>query len=473
MLSEDFDKKVKEAADHHHPAYDEKAWNGMKKLLDKHLPEEREKRRRIIFFLLFPLLLAGGGWFLISQFSGNNNEPAVAKNGNTINTDAGTAPVNRENTEKGNAINADLVKQSDNSTNDDPATAMPADNTAGENALPENQDLQAPAGILGDKQQSGKNIAITAPGTSKKKVAPGQRKGINRQEAALVSADNSTDNKKEYPEAPASPSPVSDNASVPGKTPLTVTDSKDKTNETAAPVGDSKQAQSKPDETAKSEQEKKNEKEVVKAAKSSRRKSSFSFSISGGPDVSYTGNGRPGRMKFLGGAGIGYTYREKFTLRTGFYSARKIYTASPEEYHGPDWFSLYYPNMQKIDADCKVYEIPLSLSYNFGANKKQSWFTSAGVSTLLMKRETYNYFYKYYPAGPVVNKEFTIQNENKHFFSLLTLSAGYQRNISDKISVTAEPYFKFPLKGVGAGKVKLNSGGVLFTLSYKPFRQQK
>ena len=34
MQFEEFDNKAKEAADHHHPAYDEQAWTKMQKLLD-------------------------------------------------------------------------------------------------------------------------------------------------------------------------------------------------------------------------------------------------------------------------------------------------------------------------------------------------------------------------------------------------------------------------------------------------------
>ena len=52
MQSEDFDKKIKEAAEHHHPAYDEKAWDKMEKKLDKHMPTEKDDRRRVFFFLL-------------------------------------------------------------------------------------------------------------------------------------------------------------------------------------------------------------------------------------------------------------------------------------------------------------------------------------------------------------------------------------------------------------------------------------
>ena len=45
MQSDFFDNKVKEAADHHHPAYDEQAWGRMEKMLDEHLPREKKKRR--------------------------------------------------------------------------------------------------------------------------------------------------------------------------------------------------------------------------------------------------------------------------------------------------------------------------------------------------------------------------------------------------------------------------------------------
>ena len=39
MQFEKFDKKIREAADHHHPAYDDNAWDKMEKLLNKHMPE--------------------------------------------------------------------------------------------------------------------------------------------------------------------------------------------------------------------------------------------------------------------------------------------------------------------------------------------------------------------------------------------------------------------------------------------------
>src|SRR5437867_8821402 len=77
MRFEDLDKKIKEAADQHHPAYDEKAWRKMEKLLNQQLPQEKNDRRRILFLFLLLLLIGGGGYLLISQPS--NKKASVAK----------------------------------------------------------------------------------------------------------------------------------------------------------------------------------------------------------------------------------------------------------------------------------------------------------------------------------------------------------------------------------------------------------
>src|SRR5690348_1717723 len=52
MQFENFDKRIKEAADHHHPAYEDNAWKRMEKLLNKHMPVEEENRRGIFLIIL-------------------------------------------------------------------------------------------------------------------------------------------------------------------------------------------------------------------------------------------------------------------------------------------------------------------------------------------------------------------------------------------------------------------------------------
>lgn len=461
MLSEDFDKKIRDAADHHHPNYDEKAWSGMKKLLDKHMPEEKEKKRRFFFILFFILLLGGGAWLVLEKKTPPAKKDTIAKSQAVQATGAGPAT---------NSPNE--VKQKENNiVSPEGTTTDPVTEPGKAEPISKDQDINATDRILAEpnvvvsKKNTGTtrrsdNVPVTLPVNKKLK---NNKSGsdvpviteVSRVSPVTTGTGNKDDLNKTTIVAPQS-------KNEPGTTPTVAT--KIQPTETIPASGKAvvveKSDEKKPEDKATA---------VKKEKPKSKKKNSFFFTISGGPDASFTGTDKIGKTRLVGGAGVGYTIREKFTLRSGFYTARKLYTSSPGEYNMSPWVSMYYPNLQKVEADCRVYEIPVTVSYNFKSTEKHSLFASGGLSSYIMKRETYDYYYKYNPSGPVVNRAYTTQNENKHYFSVLSLSAGYQRNIGKRLSVTAEPYYKVPLKGVGEGKVKLNSTGVLFTLSVKPF----
>ncbi len=412
MLSDQFDKKIKEAADHHHPAYDQKAWTWMEKLLDKHLPREKDDRRRFIFFLLFFLLLGGGAWIYFGKsFKGKTAVMPDASRMGQLAEKLNKEPV----TTKNDGVVEKIISGQ--------PVIQPGIQTAIENIdkrvlVQKKKDVFHP--VIGDPDK--KSITISK----------------DPEPVPVTPKNEFTDIKKEEPA-------ISKNENL-----LPVI-KEDKVKKDDAVITKT------PDEPQKKKQ-------------GPKKSSAFFFTISGGPDLSTAGFGGQGKVKMLGGIGVGYTYREKFTLRSGFYTGRKVYSANPDEYHGSAAFYTYYPNLQWVNANCKVYEIPISLSYNFGHNSKQNWFASAGISTYLMKKETYDFYYKYTATSPTVSREWTVNNENKHYFSVVTLSGGYQCNLGKTFSIMAEPYLKLPLSGVGLGKVKLNSMGVLFTLGVKPFQ---
>jgi hypothetical protein len=194
----------------------------------------------------------------------------------------------------------------------------------------------------------------------------------------------------------------------------------------------------------------------------------FGVSISAGPDISGVHENRIGKLTLAYGAGLSYAISKKLNLRTGFYLSKKIYSVNPEDYKMPAGSLGNYEYLENVDANCKVYEIPLKLDYNFGKTKNHSWFVSGGISSYLMKKENYEYYFKT-PTGQIYDKDWSISNKNKHFFSVLAISGGYQYSLNKQFSIIAEPYVNMPLTGIGAGKVKLNSGGILFTVKAKPF----
>src|SRR6476659_3551256 len=79
MLFDNFDKKIKEAAEQHHPAYDENAWRKMENLLNQHLPRQKDRRR--FFLLAFTILSVGGGsFFFLSKPNAKNSDLVVQQN---------------------------------------------------------------------------------------------------------------------------------------------------------------------------------------------------------------------------------------------------------------------------------------------------------------------------------------------------------------------------------------------------------
>ncbi|HET9823813.1 MAG TPA: hypothetical protein VFP87_00690, partial [Chitinophagaceae bacterium] len=111
MRSEYLDKKVQEAAEKHHPAYDEKAWQKMEKLLNQHLPVQRDDDRRRFFLLLFFFLLLGGGaYVLISKPWDTDTEIASRSNANNEKVlDKSNSTPNDKSANEGQSINANAV----------------------------------------------------------------------------------------------------------------------------------------------------------------------------------------------------------------------------------------------------------------------------------------------------------------------------------------------------------------------------
>ncbi len=463
MQFDEFDKKAKEAADHHHPAYDEQAWAKMEKMLNKHLPQKEDDRRRFIFFILLFLGLGGAGLVIAKSWKGKKaiagTEQSVQQKQSAVSPVSGEADKEKSGNSNHIAGNTDNVNPSSavdytRPVIDPSDVKQPADQRV--------NDIAKYSGInnpVGSRSQKSKETNNNTPAVNIDNNI-GQHKDIN-----VVGTDKDISK-----QGPVKTSNQVADATIIGKKNdepdvikkvQVVSADKPTMNEQEKMV-DAKVA-SQPITQNKTKLEKSNNK----------KRSTLFFTLSTGPDVSFAGNNKLGTTKFMVGAGLGYTFNNRVTVRAGFYSGRKIYTASSDAYHPPAVFYTYYPYLEKVDADCKVYEIPLSVSYNFGRTSKQNWFASAGLSSYLMKEETYNYFYKYTPAGPTETRKRTIANENNHYFSALTLSGGFQRNISKNISVMIEPYIKLPLTGVGYGKVKLNSGGLLFSIGIKPFAAKK
>ena len=448
MWSDELHKKMEEAENNSDSSNHEKAWEKMELLLDEHLPVKKKRRRFI--FLLFPLLLGGGIALFFLQKKGNNDHSISQQENSTI-----QKPVSSSKTSvtPGPAEKISSDKNNDSATGSDDLTSSKAtpDSRLDQLDQPKTKDglafdkittVKSTEKLIGEKRD------IQPQKASKNKVP------IKNQKHHNISGDNDL---------------VSENVDATTK----ISEEKKNIDKITATKIDSNLIAKIPAvNTSKSKTDTTIDKATVPVKKITKKTSSLSkklsFSFSFGPDISSVGIDRPGKLALPYGIGVGYALSKNISIRTGFFVARKIYDADSADYHPPSNFWNYYSNLQKIDANCLVYEIPLSVVYNFASAKKHNWFVSGGLSSYLMKKEEYEYNYKNSWGQPQVYYR-TYKNENSHIFSVLNLSGGYQHHLSDRVSVMGEPYVKIPVSGVGYGKVKLNSAGVLFTVSVRPF----
>lgn len=508
MQSEEFDKKVKEAAAHHHPVYNEKAWGDMETLLDKHLPQEKEKKRRFLFWFLLPLLLVGTGLLIAKPWQKSNHtiaentlpqkdskENAVVKeekNTPGIQSQPSAEKIAAGSGDNTNTVPVDAAVTPQKGTSDasltTPATAQSIKQTRETQRIPTTTiGTKKPKDIMAkDPRAVRQELTASSPVTKTKSSKDRQvrDKPFTKQPIVPVAKNQPVDQQNEY-NVTVDKNSVERTDKVGS---VTISDAGNKKNEfttksdvastlvsaeTAAKdipkVVSAVNEDSVANVIAKSNKQPDSITAKTAAIKKNKATNTLFAGVSFGGDISFVGGNKIGTTKTVTGIGVGYTIKNKLTIRTGFYSGRKIYSADADSYNPPPAFTQYYPYLEKVDANCKVYEIPVALSWHFGKNPSANWFVSAGLSTLLMKKETYNYFYKYTPTGATFSNEWTIKDENKHYFSVATISAGYQRSIGKRMIFIAEPYVKLPLGGVGFGKVRLNSTGVLFTVGIKPF----
>lgn len=191
---------------------------------------------------------------------------------------------------------------------------------------------------------------------------------------------------------------------------------------------------------------------------SENRNTGWALSIIAAPDLSGT-QVMDGRLS--GNIGITTTYRitNRISLTGGILYAKKSYETAFNNYRPHDGWSGYHNRPNLVDADCRVLDIPLMVNYTLLQGRRGSWAVSGGLSSYLMLNESYEFTY---PEGsePVYPQRYTVHNENQHLLGVANIGIGYQRKLSPTLSITAQPFVKVPLKGIGQGNIKLYSTGV-------------
>ena len=165
------------------------------------------------------------------------------------------------------------------------------------------------------------------------------------------------------------------------------------------------------------------------------------------------------------GALVEYRLGNRWRVSSGVLRSTKHYVARREDY---DWGAyasrVYQRDFTDVDGSCTVLDVPLNLRYDLVVRASSRVYGSAGMSSFFMQKERYAYAYIENNTAKLWERR-TV-NENRHFFSIVNASVGYEHSLGGQWSLQAEPYVKIPLAGVGAGKVRLTSGGLFLAVKY-------
>lgn len=159
------------------------------------------------------------------------------------------------------------------------------------------------------------------------------------------------------------------------------------------------------------------------------------------------------------GVVLGYRISKRFAVEAGVSWDRKNY------YSKGEYFSTSkLPNAQNykiisIDGWCNMIEIPVNVRYFFSVKEKASWYANAGLSSYLMKTESYNYD-MLYNGGGRATKNYSYNNSSKDWLSVVHLGVGYERKLSKVGTIRLEPYLNLPAGGLGVGKLPMTSFGL-------------
>ncbi|MFI5193254.1 MAG: outer membrane beta-barrel protein [Chitinophagales bacterium] len=191
------------------------------------------------------------------------------------------------------------------------------------------------------------------------------------------------------------------------------------------------------------------------------------LSVLAGPDLSTIKFQSVKKTGYSIGLLGGYRFNKHLAVEAGIFWDKKQYYSDGKYFNKSKTDIPASYNIQDLEGNCNMFEIPLALRYDFSYNRKGRFFSTAGFSTYLMKKENYSYTVEY--GGSAWPHNAAYKNSGNNFLSILQISGGYEYNWGKIGRIRIEPYLKIPLTGVGIGQLAISSAGLHLGITH-PFR---
>jgi len=133
--------------------------------------------------------------------------------------------------------------------------------------------------------------------------------------------------------------------------------------------------------------------------------------------------------------------------------------------------SARQPAFTSYNASLVGLDIPLNLKYEFNPQKNDT-YVLAGLSSGTFINELYTYHYGY-PSEPSLAPDATTHQAFNSFYFAKTLNVafgvGYPLGKSNRLVI--EPFFKYPLDGLGSQQIRFGAGGINLKLNFQPSKK--
>jgi hypothetical protein len=452
------------------------SWEAMAQRLDKELPLKKDKRRRgfIFFLILAGLITAGGGlWWYTRHGAGGGAPVSAGAENKAITAETPTPPANESNPATSATIR-DTRKKGDKKTVlsttivshnheiADPASSNDfrpaASQHKKQNSLHQpNKPLYANRQSLANKaairQLSSAITSVTVakhPATNAKKSKLDN--GANHP-ADIAVNDNTTGNQAPINDSAADPDIDSGSSKASG-----LPQGADTNPAATSGIADTGARNSLAANTG-------TVKATDKKKQSSAKNWAISLALTAGMDLStvkFTYRSNSGYNIGITGA---YHFNSRWSVQTGVLYTKKNYKLNGSDYNPPKHYWTQYVDLQTVEGYCRMWEVPVLARYTFPSGSSRHFFVSTGLSSYFMKKESYDYYYM--QNNTPYDRQWTNNTHLIHWFSILHLSAGVEKQLNRHLALEMQPYAKLPLGGVGFGAIRLSSFGINFSLRYR------
>ncbi len=190
------------------------------------------------------------------------------------------------------------------------------------------------------------------------------------------------------------------------------------------------------------------------------KKKRFYLGIMAGVDRTTIKNQKADDMGYDYGALAGYEIGKRWSIEGSVFMDRKSYYTNGKYLTSSKVYRPANSEITDVTGVCRMYDISLGAKYNIRQTSRSSFFTAAGISSYLMKKEDYSYTYYYPMTGVVYIHEASYKNDSRNFLSIANISIGYTHQLGKIAQLRIEPYVKIPVRNVGFAELPLFSTGI-------------